>query len=159
MVGDVIFNFFKKNVVKQSKFTFFLDNDTWPHSGPFFWQNCLFSFWSWFGWCSRIYFFNFVSTPNKSLTFTRFKRSYVNRTVVVLTNHCQSYTAFFAWCALFRKVNFLFLQLFVPNDSAFAEPIFVERMCCSNVVNSKVGKQTTWYEIVTHKNINTYTSS
>ena len=38
--------------------------------------------------------FNFVPTPNKSLRFTRFKRSYVNRPAVVLTNHCQSYTAF-----------------------------------------------------------------
>ena len=39
-------------------------------------------------------FFNFVPIPNKSLRFTRFRRSYVNRTAIVLTNHCQSYTAF-----------------------------------------------------------------
>ena len=38
--------------------------------------------------------FNFVATPRKSLRFTRFIRSYVNRPAVVLTNHCQSYTAF-----------------------------------------------------------------
>ena len=38
--------------------------------------------------------FNFVPTPNKSLRFTRFRRSCVNRPAVVLTNHCQSYTAF-----------------------------------------------------------------
>ena len=38
--------------------------------------------------------FNFVTTPRKSLRFTRFIRSYVNRPAVVLTNHCQSYTAF-----------------------------------------------------------------
>ena len=37
---------------------------------------------------------NFAPTPNKPLRFTRFRRSYVNRTVVVLTNHCQSYPAF-----------------------------------------------------------------
>ena len=41
-----------------------------------------------------IFFFNFVPTSNKSLKFTRFRRSYVNRTAVVLTNHCQSFTAF-----------------------------------------------------------------
>ena len=38
--------------------------------------------------------FNFVATPRKSLRFTRFIRSYVNRPAVVLTNHYQSYTAF-----------------------------------------------------------------
>ena len=43
---------------------------------------------------SNILFFNFVLTPSKSLNFTRFRKSYVNRTAVVLTNHCQSYTAF-----------------------------------------------------------------
>ena len=37
-------------------------------------------------------FFNIVPTPMKSLRFTRFGRSYVNCTAVVLTNHCQSYT-------------------------------------------------------------------
>ena len=39
-------------------------------------------------------FFNFVATPRKSLKFTRFIRSYVNRPAVVQTNHCQSVTAF-----------------------------------------------------------------
>ena len=38
--------------------------------------------------------FNFVAAPRKFLRFTRFIRSYVNRPAVVLTNHCQSYTAF-----------------------------------------------------------------
>ena len=38
--------------------------------------------------------FNFVPTPNKSLRFTRFRRSYVNRHAVVLTNHCQNLTTF-----------------------------------------------------------------
>ena len=42
----------------------------------------------------NIFFSNFVPTLNKSLRFTRFRRSNVNRTAVVLTNHCQSYIAF-----------------------------------------------------------------
>ena len=42
----------------------------------------------------NIFSFNFVPTPRKSLRFTRFRRSYVNHPVVVLTNHYQSYTAF-----------------------------------------------------------------
>ena len=46
--------------------------------------------------------FNFVATPRKSLRFTRFIRSYVNRPAVVLSNHCQSYTAllFCLMCSL-----------------------------------------------------------
>ena len=42
----------------------------------------------------NIFSFNFVPTPSKSPTFTRFRRSYVNHPAVVLTNHCQSYTVF-----------------------------------------------------------------
>ena len=40
--------------------------------------------------------FNFLQTPRKSLRFT----SYVNRPVVILTDHCQSYTAFCLICAV-----------------------------------------------------------
>ena len=38
--------------------------------------------------------FNFVLTTRKSLRFTRFRGSYVNRHAVVLTNYRQSYTPF-----------------------------------------------------------------
>ena len=64
--------------------------------------------------------FTFVPTPRKSLRFTRFRRSYVNHPAVVLTNHCQSYTVFFAWCVLFKVATFFFLQLLLPNCSAVA---------------------------------------
>ena len=64
--------------------------------------------------------FNFVATPRKSLRFTRFIRSYVNRPAVVLTNHCQSYTAFLLDVRCSKLPCSIFLQLFVPNDSAFA---------------------------------------
>ena len=37
--------------------------------------------------------FTFVQRLNKSVRFRRFKRSYVNRPVVVPTNHCQIFTA------------------------------------------------------------------
>ena len=47
-------------------------------------------------------------------------------------------------------VNF-FLQMFVSNESALAYPTLVERTCCLNVVNSKVGKHTKRCEIVIHK--------
>ena len=38
--------------------------------------------------------FNFVATLRKSVRFTRFIRSHVDRPAVVLTNHCQIYTFF-----------------------------------------------------------------
>ena len=57
----------------------------------------------------------FVPTPRKSPRFTRSRISYVNRPVVHLTNHCQIYTTF-----LLDVHCSFFLQLFVPNESAFA---------------------------------------
>ena len=64
--------------------------------------------------------FNFATTLIKSLRLTRFIRSYVNRPAVVLTNHCQSYTAFLLDVRCSKLPCSIFLQLFVPNDSAFA---------------------------------------
>ena len=86
--------------------------------------------------------FNFIQTPNKSLRFRKFRRRNVH--------HGQSCAAFFGWCALSKVSTFLFLQLFVPNNSAFAQPIFVEHTSCSNVVNSKVGKQKEACDIIIH---------
>ena len=63
--------------------------------------------------------FNFVTAPRKPLRFTRFIRSYVNRPAVVLTNHCQSYTAFLLDVRCSKLPCSIFLQLFVPNDSVF----------------------------------------
>ena len=62
---------------------------------------------------------NFVATPRKFLRFTRFIRSYVNRPVVVLTNHYQSYTAFLLDVRCSKFPCSIFLQLFVPSYSAF----------------------------------------
>ena len=52
-------------------------------------------------------------------------------------------------------VFFFFLQPLVPNDSAFLYTIFVKHTCCSNIVNSKVGKQTKSRDIFIHKYIKT----
>ena len=74
----------------------------------------------------NIFFFNFVSTPNKSLRFTRFRRSYVNRTTVVLTNHCESYTAFLLdvrcskWPCSFFLFSFFFSFLWAVCPQWFA---------------------------------------
>ena len=48
----------------------------------------------------NIFSFNFAPTPNKSLKFTRFRRSYINHSAFVLNNHCQSYTAFCLICTV-----------------------------------------------------------
>ena len=64
--------------------------------------------------------FNFVAAPRKSLKFTRFIRSYVNRPSVVLTNHCQSSTAFLLDVRCSKLPCFSYLQLLVSNDSTIA---------------------------------------
>ena len=64
--------------------------------------------------------FNFVLTLNESLGFTRFRGSYINRPVFVLTNHCQSYTAFLLEIRYSKWPSSFFLYLLVPNDIAFA---------------------------------------
>ena len=55
------------------------------------------------------------------------------------------------YAAVLKVATFLFFQMFVPDDSVFAYTIFVEHTTSSNVVNSKVGKQTKRREIVIHK--------
>ena len=65
--------------------------------------------------------FNIVATPRKSLRFTRFIRGYVNRSAIVLTNHCQSYTTFLLDAPCSKLSCSIFLQLFVPN---------IERLRC-----------------------------
>ena len=64
--------------------------------------------------------FNFIEAPRKSLRFTKFIRSYVNRPAVVLTNHCQSDIVFLLNVRYSKLPCSFFLQLFVPNNSAFA---------------------------------------
>ena len=103
--------------------------------------------------------FNFVPTRNNFLRSKRFRKSYVNLPDVVLSNQ-TSYTAFLLdLCCAVHCDHVPFLQLFVPNTSAFAYSIFVEYTCCSNVVNSKMGKQTKRCERVIHKYIKTNSSN
>ena len=65
--------------------------------------------------------FNFVQTPNKSLRFRRFSRSYVHQSVVVPSNRSQSCTAcFFLMCAVQNDHIPFFWRLFVPSESVFA---------------------------------------
>ena len=99
---------------------FHSDTNTRSRSSPFCWQNQCSGFNSGTGLVvvlEHVFFFNFVPTPNKSLRFTRFRRSYENCTTVVLTNHCQNYTTFLINV---QSDHVPFLQLFAPNDSAFA---------------------------------------
>ena len=60
--------------------------------------------------------FNFVLTPNKSIRFTRFRKSYVNCPAIVLIK-----VTLLSWlmCAV-QSGHVPFLQLLVPNESAFA---------------------------------------
>ena len=63
---------------------------------------------------------NFAQTPNKSITFKKFRRSYVHRSIIVVqTNHCHICTAFDVRliCSVQSGYIPIFLQLF---DSALA---------------------------------------
>ena len=98
--------------------------------------------------------FNFVPTANKSIRFTRFRKSYVNRPVVIVTSHCQSYTTFFTWCSLFKVIMFLFCSCLSPVV-VHLPSYFVEHNCSSNFVNSKMSRQTKRCEIVVNKYLKT----
>ena len=63
--------------------------------------------------------FNFVTIPIIFLRSAKFWRSYVNRPVVFLTNHCQT-TAFLLDVRCSKWPRSFLLQLFVHDDSAFA---------------------------------------
>ena len=103
----------------------------------------------------NIYFFNFVPTPNKSFRFTRFRISYVNHTAIILTNHWLSYTVFFSMCAVQSGPVPFFRSCLSRMIVHLRNLFYVKHKCCSNVVGSKVGKQTKRCEIVTHKYIKT----
>ena len=79
--------------------------------------------------------FNFVQTPNKSLKSTRLRRSYVNHSVVVLTNHCQSYTAFLVGMRC-SKWQHSFFYSFLSAMIVHFHNLFL--------LNAPVGNTATW---------------
>ena len=83
---------------------------------------------------------NFVQTPNKCLRFRGFSRSYINHFVVVPTIIKVALLFYLMYAVQIGHVPFL--QLFEPDISGFAQPIFIEHTCCANVVNSNMGKWT-----------------
>ena len=76
--------------------------------------------------------FNFVPTPTKSPSLTRFRRRYINRPAVVLTT--VKVTNFLLDVGCSKWPCSFFLQLFIPNDIVFV----IEHISCLNVVNTKV---------------------
>ena len=63
--------------------------------------------------------FNFAPTQRKSFRFTRFRRTYVNCPVIVLTSHCQSCTVFLLDVCCTKQPRSFLLKLFVANYGAF----------------------------------------
>ena len=145
-------NIYHSNRREQPPF-FHSDTNTWPCSGPFCWQNPCSGCNSGTDWFAALEYILFQLCSNIE------QISYVHKIPKKLCKPpcCGSNQPlsklhhFFTWYALFKVATFLFLQLFVPNDSAFASPTFFEHTCCSNVVNSKEGKQTKRCEKVIHK--------
>ena len=84
-----------KQTGTTTMFSFGYQSCTWPRSNPFCWQTHVLFVTVELIWLLflNILSFNFVPTPSKCLRLKRFRKSYVNRPDVVLTNH-TSYTAF-----------------------------------------------------------------
>ena len=103
--------------------------------------------------------FNFAPQPNKPFRLTRFKRSYVNRPAIVLTNHCQSYTSFLLdvrcskWSSFFLFFSFFFCSCLSPIIVRLRKLFLLGTTVAR--INSKVCKQTKRCEIITHKYIET----
>ena len=89
---------------------------TWSLSGPLCQQSSCSGYNNGINLVVVLEYTFFKLFSNKSFRFRKFKNSYINLPFVASTNQCQYCTAFFAWCALFRVVTFLFLQLCVPNN-------------------------------------------
>ena len=91
--------------------------------------------------------FNFVWTWNKSLRFTRFRRSYANHPVVVLSNQCQIYTAFLLDVRCSKWPCSFFWSCLSPMIILLWSTPMV------NFVNFKMSLETTRCGIVIHKYI------
>ena len=121
-------------------FKFGYQSCTWPHSGPFYWQKS----------CSGC-----NSTIDLVVLGYNFTQICSNTQQISWIQKIQKLCKPPCCCPHQSGHVPFFLQLFVSSNSAFACPIFVKHTCCSNVVNSKVGKQTKRCEIVIHKYIKT----
>ena len=66
--------------------------------------------------------FNYVPTPNKSLRFTRFIKSYAYCPAIVLIKS----TLLSCLMCVVQSRNYAFLKLFVPNDCAFVSQLSLE---------------------------------
>ena len=83
------------------------------------------------------------------------ERSYWNRPVVISTKHCQSFTAFFGWCALFIVDTFLFCislsKMKVHWRNLFLLSTHVAQMLLTQKDEKKYEKQMKRFEIVIQK--------
>ena len=84
--------------------------------------------------------FNLVATPRKSLRFTRFIRSYLNRPAVALTNQCQCVKlhCFFVWYALFKVAMFhFFCRYLFPMMSTLLNTLVARMLWTSTWVTRR----------------------
>ena len=95
-----------------------------------------------FSCCSWIYF---PSTLFKRQTNLLVSEN-LHRSFVVQTNHCQSCTAFFAWCALSKVSTFLFCGCLSPKIVHLLTYFCWGQMFC----DSKMGKHTKACDIIIH---------
>ena len=86
---------------------------------------------------------------SEKLYWQHWIESYINCSAVVLTNQCQSYTAFLFDVRCSKWPRPFFCNCFLPVMVYLCcSRMIVYLRCCSNVVNSKVCKQTKTCEIM-----------
>ena len=78
----------------------------------------------------NIFSFNFVQTPNKSLRFTRFSRSYIHSLLSFQATALKVVLLVFSWCVLFKMTTSLFFggclpptKAYLRNLSLFSTPV------------------------------------
>ena len=111
-------NTLKNNIYHSSKREpppfFHSDTNTWPHSGPFYWQNPCSGCNRGTDWVAILEYIFFELCSNK-IQKKLCQPSCCRSNQPLSKSHC-----FLVWCALFKVATFLFLLLFIPNDSRFA---------------------------------------
>ena len=122
----------------------------WPRSGPFCWQNPCSGCNSGFDLVVVLEytFFQLCAAPRKSLRFTRFIRSYLNRPAVVLTNHCQSYTAFFLNVSCSKLLCSIFCRCLFPMTVQLRYWAYLLLECCELQGGSADEQMSNSYEYI-----------
>ena len=99
---------------------FHSDTNAWPRSGPLCWQNIYSGCNSGNDVVLEYIFFQLCSNTEQIPQVHKIQKKLCKPPCCRSNQPLSKSHCFFAWCVLFKVAKLLFLQLFVPNDNAFA---------------------------------------